>query len=353
MSRYFNTYFIFITATQPLIFNNSAGAIKSLVKNNERYYSSLNRVVVEVNIEPISLADFKMLLKNELNNTEKDVMIVLNTIEVSKEVFDFVRKLNLENTNFYYMSTNIIPRERLARIKHITEQTAKRKIIVSTQLVEAGVDLDVDIIYRDFAPLDSINQVAGRCNRNFKHEQGLVKIFVIQNETGRKYSEQIYGSFLISKTKEVLKDLKHVNEADFFKINNDYNEKVLAGMSDSKSDGLIRNIKRLEFEEISNFKLIEDAPYKIDVFIEIDDKAERVWQKYEAIMKKGALNSFKRKEEFLRIKKDFYDYVISVPKFEGAQDGIINYISKQELGLRYDPETGFINRDSNTGSILT
>ena len=43
---------------------------------------------------------------------------------------------------------------------------------MSTQLIEAGVDIDADIVYRDFAPMDSINQVAGRCNRNSSKEKG-------------------------------------------------------------------------------------------------------------------------------------------------------------------------------------
>ena len=55
-------------------------------------------------------------------------------------------------------------------------KSRKRRIIVSTQLVEAGVDLDVDIVYRDFATLDSVVQASGRCNRNFADTRGLVKL---------------------------------------------------------------------------------------------------------------------------------------------------------------------------------
>ena len=77
----------------------------------------------------------------------------------------------------YYLSTNIIPKERFDRIKNIKE-SKKRKIIVSTQMIEAGVDIDIHRVYRDFGPMDSINQTAGRCNREWGKEKGIRNNFV-------------------------------------------------------------------------------------------------------------------------------------------------------------------------------
>jgi len=183
LAEKFNIYFILVTATQPLLFDEKEKEIKPLLKDKEKYFKALNRVNLEYNPESLSLNDFQEILEEDLcNNPNKDFLIVLNTINSSLEIYNFICQLELEDTEIYYLSTNIIPKERLRRIKKSREKSKKQKIIISTQLIEAGVDLDVDIVYRDFAPLDSINQVAGRCNRNFSQNKGLIKLFILKAE---------------------------------------------------------------------------------------------------------------------------------------------------------------------------
>ncbi|CAD7774240.1 hypothetical protein FHEFKHOI_01532 [Candidatus Methanoperedenaceae archaeon GB50] len=351
LAKHFNTYFIFITATQPLIFNEKKNEIKELVKNKEKYFRELDRVKLHVVLEPILIESFKEVLKKDLiENENKDFLIVLNTINSSKDVYDFVKELNIKNSKIYYLSTNIVPKSRLKRIKEIKKETKERKIIVSTQLIEAGVDIDVDIVYRDFAPLDSINQVAGRCNRNFRDTKGIVKIFVLKEEN-REYYKYIYGTFLPSKTENVLKDKNKINESEFLKINEKYFEKIDIEKSDDESMSILETLEKLKFEDLSKFKLIKEDYFKIDVFIELDDYAKYVWRKYCEIKE---LPPFERRKEFLKIKKDFYDYVISVPKnyAAGFEEGVINYVSKDEVSNYYDAETGFKRETAGEGVLI-
>ena len=348
-AEHFNTYFIFITATEPLIFDETKEEITPLVENKEKYFNSLNRVKLITNLEPVCLNEFKDILKEDIKqNSNKDFLVVLNTINSSKDIYDFIATLNIENTELYYLSTNIIPKERLKTIKKLKKKNTTRSIIVSTQLIEAGVDIDVDIVYRDFAPLDSINQVSGRCNRNFGKKQGIVNFFILkEDKNGRTYyPNKIYEDFIISKTKEVFQEFnrKEIEEDKFLDLNKSYCKKIVEGKSDDESKDILNNVEKLKFEKLSNFKLIEEDYSKVDVFVELDDCAKEVWKKYNEIINNKELVGFKKKIEFLKIKKDFYDYVISISSNSQNLPPQINglyYISNSQVEDYYDKDTGF------------
>jgi CRISPR-associated endonuclease/helicase Cas3 len=297
----------------------------------------------------VNLNEFKEIIGSEVREKpDKDFLFVFNTIKSSLSVFNYLKDLKLENSDYYYLSTNIIPKERLNRIKEIKEKSEKRKIIVSTQLIEAGVDIDVDIVYRDFATIDSINQVSGRCNRNSsKGYRGQVNIVVLKDER-KEFHRYIYSSFLIDKTKEVLKEApSEIYEEDLLFLNNNYFRKVKDTSSEDESKELLSYINELKFKTLtSDFRLIDDkAGYeKIDVFVEMDEEAVGIWKDY--ILIKSLKNPLDRKEKFLAIRKKFNEYVISVSKkdfsCEELEDLNIGYIPFEQIKHYYDPETGFV-----------
>lgn len=359
-SKCFNTYFIFVTATQPLIFEPET-EITELVKDKTKYFNEFDRIELIPVLEITPFDEFKEIVRKETEkNKEKDFLIVLNTINSSKELYEHLKSFETEKTSYYYLSTNIIPKERLSRIGNIKTNKG-RKVIVSTQLIEAGVDIDVDIVYRDFSTLDSINQVAGRCNRNYRNdEMGLVKVFVLMDTNSKKYYQYIYGDkpILIDKTYQVLKSLSKINEPLFLEITNEYYMKVKDAMSNDESEKMVSYLFDLKFESLQkNFRLIKQDYEKVDVFIELDDDAKRIWQIYQGIQEEN--NLFERRKLFLEIKKKFYDYVISVPEKFKNQVGFdekmgIGRISKIEIdqGNGYDPETGFKRDPLGSGTLI-
>jgi len=360
-AEHFNSYFIFVTATQPLIFDEEKNEINSLIKDKDAYFKIFNRVDIAPKMKPIGIEEFKKELKEDImKNSKKDFLIVMNTIDSSKEIYNFIRNeitTKRERVKIYYLSTNIIPKERLKRIKEIKKNTGERKIIISTQLIEAGMDIDVDIVYRDFAPLDSINQVAGRCNRNFEKEKGTVNLIILTNEkNGRKYYEYIYDSFITNKTQKVIAELKinnKINEAKFLKLNKSYYEKVKEGMSRDESISLLSYIKKLQFAELSKFELIENNSQKVDIFVETDNEAEEIFNQYREIIHNDDMNRFEQNKEFLKMKKIFYGYVISVYKKKVnpsiLENENLGHIAKGELHKYYDEKTGF--KGNNGDSI--
>jgi CRISPR-associated endonuclease/helicase Cas3 len=88
----------------------------------------------------------------------------------------------------------------------------------------------VDTVYRDFSPMDSINQVSGRCNRNYTEgKKGLVKLFILKDEN-KEFYKYIYSPFLIDKTRDVLKEApERISENYFLTLNNNYFKKAPIG----------------------------------------------------------------------------------------------------------------------------
>lgn len=354
----FNSYLVLVTATQPLIFDEEKGEIREIVRRKEEYFQGLDRIRLTPMIgESLSLEKFTTLLASDLQrNRDKDYLVVLNTISSAREVYDFVRNLNLEDTESFYLSTHIVPKERIRRIKKIKEKLKnnKRKVIVSTQLIEAGVDIDADVVWRDFGPLDSINQVCGRCNRNSsKGVKGEVFVFVLKDDR-QEFYRYIYDPFLISKTYDILKPLQgSIRESSFLELNKKYFESAKLGMGDTESKANLECLSMLAFRDLEKgFNLIKQDAYKADIFIETDKEAARIWKRYMEI--RFERDPMTRKSHFLEIKKDFSDHVISVPRklVVALQDQEIGYVPMNELPYYYDFETGFKTKDAGEGSMV-
>lgn len=363
----FNSYVVFVTATEPLIFDEAIGEIKEIVQKKEEYFRGLDRIELIPRIETaLTLEEFKVLLEKDItDNPKKDFLIVLNTISSANDVYNFVKGLELENTENFYLSTNVIPKERLERIKKIkgpsenglpNESSRKRKVIVSTQLIEAGVDIDADRVYRDFAPMDSINQVAGRCNRNSaKADKGTVSIFILKDDR-KEFYRYIYDPFLMSKTLDILKPIKgSIRESAILELNNKYFKAVKMGMGDEKSKENLACLSQLSFQDLSKkFKLIEEDYPKVNVFVELDKTAAEVWAKYQDLRMEKDIKERIRKK--LEIRKDFSEYVISAPEKYAhnlvTEDSEMGYISRDELPNYYDLETGFMRAGAGEGSMI-
>ncbi|SFL74542.1 CRISPR-associated helicase, Cas3 family [Methanobrevibacter olleyae] len=366
----FNSWVILMTATQPLIF--SKDEIIPLVQNKNCYYDTFDRYDYSFNLNDLNFEDFKKVIIAEIQNNSKSMMVVLNTVNSSKELYNYIKSYFEESSydmgidengiccidddiQLTYMSTNIISKHRLNKINKIKESN-KRNIIITTQLVEAGVDISVDIIFRDLAPLDAIIQTAGRCNRNGNGERGIVNIISLINDKGKRFSSFVYDSILIKSTRDVIKDLNLISEREFNLFASDeYYKNLLKYRSSANSEELIEILERLDFKEIQyKFKLIDNDIEKTDVFIEIDEDASELWNRFEE--NRLILNSFERTNDFLSFKADFYENIVSVNTSKLGtivpQEQWLGFVSNDDLYRKYDLETGFIYSDNEDAFII-
>jgi CRISPR-associated endonuclease/helicase Cas3 len=160
--------------------------------------------------------------------------------------------------------------------------------------------------------MDSINQAAGRCNRNGVKDKGLVKIFK------RKHISRIYDDVLLGITREVLSSFQSViTEPEIYEINKAYFHRVKERIQNDSnaSINLLNAIYGLQFEEIEKeFKLIPNKNYEeYNVFIPLNAEAEVLWEKY--LEKLETANPYERKAAVKKIKPAILKYVVAVPDY--------------------------------------
>jgi CRISPR-associated endonuclease/helicase Cas3 len=222
----------------------------------------------------------------------------------------------------------ITPYERKKIIRKIKKKNGKRKLIVSTQLIEAGVDISVDTIFRQLSPIDSIIQSAGRANR-YNEKELVSDIFLYEIDGDhRKTTNRIYGSDLMLKTQNVLAGIGVIEETDYLDLIDHYFKEVRK-QSDETSSDLLSAILGLQFAQI-DLKLIEERQTE-SVFIQLNEEAKEVWELYIDLYRNESLTPWERRAQFASFKSKFYDYVINVPISYGEKK--INFDSEIFYGF--------------------
>jgi len=180
LARYYGVTFVLSTATQPAL-NSREGfgwtfrgldGVREIMTDPDALYRDLNRVTVEMPTDFHACRGWEEI-QNELIAHES-VLAVVNTRHDCRELY----RLMPEGT--IHLSAAMCGEHRSQVIAGIRERLEKRVLtrVVSTQLVEAGVDIDFPVVYRALSGLDSIAQAAGRCNREGKLDRGKVVVFV-------------------------------------------------------------------------------------------------------------------------------------------------------------------------------
>lgn len=341
-----HTDIVLVTATQPKIFSE-ASKVTELVQP-QKYFNQMGRVRLEINLERRTIEEFvESDLREQLYaNSEKSFLFILNTVSSAKELYRQLKNLTSEPIAF--LSTGVVMKERKKRINDIRNK--EYRFVVSTQLVEAGVDIDFDIVYRDLAPMDSINQAAGRCNRHGLGN-GIVRIiFLAGSDRGRSYAHMIYDDVAVDITRQILKNRQEVDEKEFLNLIDLYFTQAKSKMLMNESHQILQAAQRLCFftadetkTSVSNFQLIKEKGRRENVFVELDQEAKEVWAQYEKIIQMK--DFYEKQEEFNAIKKTFYDYVISIPISRlmdlPPEVNHFRYVSDLQLDYYYDRNLGY------------
>jgi len=413
LMEWLDSYFIAMTATKPVqLFKHSVNLLTGK-KNEEKnrnengstaiydFLSFVDRYEVFFDIlikeadggfKPEYIWDFldrvvDEMFSDDISNSPlavkkgKSYLFVLNTIGSSQEFYRRLKEkvlsrssergLKIEDIEFFYLSGVVLPIERMYRISRMKEVIKNKDRVVfcvSTQVIEAGVDIDFDVVVRDFAPLDSLNQTAGRCNRNNTQKQKghfrVVYLFDTQSN-GRKniFSKTIYNvspdgnskkgsqkSLYIEKPIEIAqkvvgryicrKGKKLFSEQEFSLMVDEYFNEVWKCLLSDEKERFLQKIEEMDLSELLKIKAIPDKNYnEIEVFVEvpleevkkilpdIGKSAKEVLQEWLKLYQQfqDCENIFSLKQKIKEKRAEFYQYVISLPlskeMLESAVDG--------------------------------
>ena len=210
-----NSTVVLCTATQPLLdrVNPERGAIRladqhELMPDVRGLFEQLKRVDVRDRRKPggWSPDEIAKLAVSELQRTGS-CLVIVNTKAAARQIFDLTGA-SLDNDAVYHLSADMCPAHRkevLAEVRRRLDH-GERTLCVSTQLIEAGVDIDFRVVIRFLAGLDSMAQAAGRCNRNGRSELGIVHIVNPQHENLESLPDIAIGR---EKAQRVLDDHAH------------------------------------------------------------------------------------------------------------------------------------------------
>lgn len=262
ISQKLGTIFIFMSATMPVIKSEKFKEISNL-----DYFSKQDRYVIKwLDIG----GEDELLGKICEAASDKNTLVVVNTIKKAQELFTKLRdKFSCFCLNGYMYDDHkraTIEAVRCAIDKSKVDPLASKILLISTQSIEAGVDLDFDIGFREVSPISSIIQTAGRVNRHFGEICGELYVFPEIS----KFTNLIYGD-LYKVSGAILSDLKQkeVRESEILEISNLYFQKISNQLENLH---IKSEIEKLEFENIN--QKIEDIMndnYKQTIIIEPEE----------------------------------------------------------------------------------
>lgn len=199
------------TATQPaldFVKNNIEKIDGEIVQNLPKITEAFKRVEIvdkttDLGWDTEELSDFVF----EQLQDKSSILVILNTKTVVRKLFNHMKETIDPNLKIFHLSTSMCAAHRKDILKEVNEaiDNHEKVICLSTQLIEAGVDISFECVIRSLAGLDSIAQAAGRCNRHGEYD--FSNVYVIKHK-----EENLQHLKEIEKGADITKDMLHDQE---------------------------------------------------------------------------------------------------------------------------------------------
>ena len=278
----------------------------------------------------------------------KKLLIICNTVKRSQDVYIKLREQNKENVEINLLHSRFIFKDRKEKETKIQDFASSNKfgIWISTQIVEASLDIDFDVLYTDMCSADSLLQRMGRCYRNRIYAENDANVFIYNNKDSKKigvgtvYDKDIF-KFSVEHiqeynnkifTEEDKQDyINKVYDIEKLKKKNYYNtiEKNIKDLEILPIGGIDKETAEEQFRNIQNITVI---PLKF-----YEKELKDILQKYDETFG----------EEKMDIIEEIMNYTLSAHSY--LKKYAVEKINNKGLehihicNLKYDDKLGLIN----------
>ena len=329
----------------------------SLIKDRDKYFLNplfKNRVEIDYSLLDKSLDEVYEHVK-EQSKKQKRILIEFIKKETAYKFFedlnedeDIVSKVQLMTGD-----DNSIERERILKDIGSREDGQQDVILVATQVIEAGVDIDMDIGYKDISKLDSDEQFMGRINRSCKGE-GRVYFFDY-DECKNIYKNDCRNQSTLSLTNVdmqkilVNKDFHKFYEPVLSTLKNNFNN---AGGS-INIDEFFNKVALINSKEVEKrMKLIEDDMWSMSVYLAktIEDEDGKIldgvsiWNEYTTLLKDNSLNYSEKEVKLSKVRALLNYFIYEIKKVHIPYNDRVGELYYIEDGENYF-KNGKIDRE--------
>ena len=301
ISQKFDTIFIFMSATMPVVKD-----FKEI--SNLEYFKHQNRY--KLKWLPLENKDESLKEKIKEYLGKKHTLCVVNTIKKSEELYLYFK----DKTTTYCLNSymcDIDKQTTIKKIKKAIKEDKEKILLISTQTIEAGVDLDFEVGFREISPISSIIQTAGRVNRNFGKTQATLYIF----EDISGYSDKIYGDLqLISKSLFELLKNKEFEEKDILELSKLYFQKI---HNQLEKEFLEDEMKKLAFFDINRAieeQMRDDFAKELLVIEPKEGFIQQMQEEIFLLQNTKDIDKFTQRDRVEKIVKNLLKYAINVSK---------------------------------------
>lgn len=331
-AKLLNIKIIIMSATLPnlsyLLDEEEKNNISKLIENRDEYFNNTifkNRVEVNYDLLSEQKIEYEELLQHIIENSLNSQKILIEFISKNdaKKFYELCE--NNEDLNVNYEILILTGEDNKARrnsiIKKINSRD-KKIILISTQLIEAGVDIDVDVGYKNISGLDNEEQFLGRINRSCK-KSGKAYFFYL-TDAKKVYKNSVIIENKLNLFSDEMRDVLENKNFDVFysKVLEILKRKVKEKINNDNFETIIFNKKFRLLKE--RMKLIEEQDDKKTYFFnrtltdeEIEEIGENidgseVWERYVDILKEE--NYAKKIVELSKIREKMMYFLYEVKK---------------------------------------